>query len=349
MFYSRSKLIGSAIALGVVVSACGSTSAAKSAVSSTSSTTSASSKTTLSASALAAQAKALFPQGITLVSNLPPGGPNYSAGEALQPFLQSVLKVPVTVRPVLGGGGNTAAQFVYNSSPNSGILMMSYIPQLAVGELVGNGAYKLLNYTPLAGLFGNDTSIYVSKFGSPYKNFASLKASTKTITIGVFGVKTSAGWMSAQFLSKVNHIKTATVPFTNGAQSVDGVLSGAVDLASVTSAQALPLIAEKRVQPVVEFAPKQLSYLPGTESIAQVGSPNEAFYNLMGVDGPPKMSAESTQVLQQALSIIEKNPAYIAKAKKLSLTPVYENASAWKASQKSEFNLVKSHLSILKG
>lgn len=345
----RWKFLGVTMAIGLVASACGSSTSAKPAASATSSTVSASSATTLSAASLAAKAKVLFPQGITLISNLPPGGPNYTSGAALQPFLQSVLKVPVVVRPVLGGGGNTAAQYVYNSSPNSGILMMSYIPQLAVGELVGNGAYKLLNYTPLAGLFGNDTSIYVSKYGSPYKDFASLQNTNKTITIGVFGVKTSAGWMSARFLSKLNHIRTATVPFANAAQSIDGVLSGAVDLASVTSTQALPLIAEKRVQPVVQFAPKQLSYLPGTESIAQVGSPNEAFYNLMGVDGPPNMSAAATQVLRQVLAIIEKDPAYRAKAKKLSLTPVYENASAWEASQKSEFNLVQSHLSILNG
>lgn len=332
------KVQASLIVVGMVASACGSAAS-----------TSSSPAVSTAPTSLAATAKSLFPQGITLVSNLPPGGPNYTSGSVIQPFLQSALNVPVTVRPVLGGGGNTAAQYVYNSSPNSGILMMSYIPQLAVGELAGDGAYKMLKYTSLAGLFGNDTSIYVSKYGSPYKDFASLKNSKSTVTIGVFGVKTSAGWMSAQFLSKINNIKTATVPFANAAQSVDGVLSGAVDLASVTSAQALPLIAAKRVQPVVEFAPKVLSYLPGTQSIAQVGSPNEAFYNLMGLDGPPNMSAAAVQVITQALSTIEKNPEYRAQARKVSLTPTYENAATWEASQKSIYELVQSHLSTLNG
>lgn len=341
----KAVIIGAGIS--IIAAACGSTSSAKPASSFAPSTTSVSTSTTLSALALAAKAKSLFPQGITLVSDLPPGGVTYSGAEALQPFLHAVLHVSVVIRPVVGGGGNTGSQYVYNSSPSSGILHMTYLPQMAIGELVGNGAYKLLNYTPLAGLFGNDTSIYVSKYGSPYKDFASLKNSTKTITIGVFGVKTSAGWMSATFLSKLNNIKTATIPFANAAQSVDGVLSGAVDIASVTSAQALPLIAEKRVQPVIEFAPTPLSYLPGTQSIAQVGLPQEAFYNQMGIDGPPGMSANAVQVLRQAIAIIETKSSFRSKVKKLSLTSDYQGATEWKASEESAYSLVKSRLSIL--
>ncbi len=335
-----SKLCAGLVLVGLIAAGCGRT---------TSTISSETAATPTSRAALSATAKSLFPQGITLVSNLGPGGPNYTSASVLQPYLQSVLNVPVAVRPVLGGGGNTAAQYVYNSSPSSGVLMMSYLPQLPIGELVGNGAYKTLKYTPLAGLFGNDTSIYVSKYGSPYKNFASLLNRKSTITIGVFGVKSSAGWMSAQFLANLNHIKVATVPFANAAQSVDGVLSGAVDLASVTSAQALPLIAAKKIQPVVEFAPKTLPYLPGTESIAQVGSPSEAFFNLMGLDGPPNLSSATVRVLSQALSLVEKLPSYQAAAKKVSLTSSYENASTWMASETNAYNLVKSHLSTLDG
>lgn len=334
-------------AASIIVAACGSgtgpTASSKGAPSAASATPS----SILSTASLRTTAKKLYPQGITLVSDLPPGGVTYSGAEALQSFLQQVLNVPVAIRPVVGGGGNTGSQYVYDSSPNSGILHMTYLPQMAVGELVGNGAYKLMNYTPIAGLFGNDTSIYVSKYGSPYKNFASLKASSKTITIGVFGVKSSAGWMSATFLAKLNNIKTTTVPFANAAQSIDGVLSGAVDIASVTSAQALPLIAEKRVQPVIEFAPKPLSYLPGTQSIAQVGLPQEAFYNQMGLDGPPGMSTQAVQVLRQAIATIETESAYKQKVKKLSLTSDYRDASQWKKSEQSAYNLVKSRLSIL--
>ncbi len=333
--------------VGLSASACGSTTAV---ATSTTSTTVVTSKIVASTSTvLATAAKRLFPQGLTIVSDLPPGGVTYSGAEAIQPFLQKTLQIPVTIRPVLGGGGNTGSQYVYNSAPNSGILHMTYLPQMAIGEIVGDGRYKLLKYTPLAGLFGNDTSIYVSKYGSPLKSFASLKTANRTITIGVFGVKTSAGWMSAEFLSKVNDIRTATVPYANAAQSIDGVLSGAVDLASVTRAQALPLIAEKRIQAVVEFAPRPLSFLPGVDSIAQVGASTEAFYNVLGIDGPPKMSSAAKQVLRQALAMIAKEPTYIAQAKKVSLAPIYEDSTAWTALESSAYNFVRTHLSTLNG
>lgn len=324
------------LAACVFIAACGSTTGANS-----------SSQISTSTTSLSGSAKSLFPRGITLVSNLGPGGPSYTEGSVIQPFLQSILHVQVSLTPVLGGGGNTAAQYVYNSSPTSGILMMTLIPQLPIGQLVGGAKYNTLKFTPIAGLFGNDTSIYVSKFGSKYENFASLQDSKSVITIGVFGIKSSAGWMSAQFLSQVNHIKTVTVPFANGAQSVDGVLSGAVDLASLTRAQAIPLIAAKKVQPVLEFAPTSLSYLPGTESITQVGSSDEAFYNSLGVDGPPHMSAAAIQVLTSAFEIMEKDPSFQAKVKGVDLSSTYEDPAKWTAQRQSEYNLVKSHLSVL--
>ena len=335
------------VIVGFSDSACGSTTAV--ATGNTSTTVVGSKIVVPSSVVLATAAKRLFPQGLTIVSDLPPGGATYSGAQAIQPFLQETLQIPVTIRPVVGGGGNTGSQYVYNSAPNSGVLHITYLPQMAIGEIVGNGSYKLLKYTPLAGLFGDDTSIYVSKYGSPFKSFASLKTANRTVTIGVFGVKTSAGWMSAEFLSKVNHIRTATVPYANAAQSIDGVLSGAVDLASVTRAQALPLIAEKRIQAVVEFAPEPLSFLPGVDSIAQVGASNEAFYNVMGIDGPPNMSSAAKQVIRQALAIIGKEPSYIAQAKKLNLAPIYEDSTAWTASESSAYNFVRTHLSTLNG
>jgi tripartite-type tricarboxylate transporter receptor subunit TctC len=298
---------------------------------------------------VAKTAQRLFPNGITLVANLPPGGVTYTDGEAVQPFLQKVLGVPVTVRPVVGGGGNTAAQYVYAAPAGSGTLMMAYLPQLAIGGLVGHGSYKILDYTPLAGMFGDDTSIYVAKRGSPFKDFSSLQRATSTITIGVFGVKSSSGWMSAQFLSKLNHIKTTTVPYKNAAAEVDAVLSGAVDLASITRAQAIPYIAEGRVQPVLQFAPKPLSYLPGTDAIGQVASPKESFYNLGGVVGPPHMPSAESKLLQRALAEVAKDPAFQARAHSLAVVPSYQDATTWSASLHSAYSLVKSHLGVLTG
>lgn len=298
---------------------------------------------------LTSTAKRVFPNGITLVANLPPGGVTYTGAEALQAPLQQVLGVPVTVRPVVGGGGNTAAQYVYTASPASGTLMIAYLPQLPIGELVGHGTYKTLGYTPLGGMFGDDTSIYVAKAGSPLKDFASLRRARSTITIGVFGVQSSAGWMSAEFLSKLNHIKVATVPFKNAAASVDAVLSGAVDLASITRAQALPLIAGKHVQPVLEFAPKVLAYLPHTNSIGRVGSSKEAFYNLMGLVGPPRMPARDATVIERALAEIVRKPLFRAHARSLSLVLAFQGAATWKASIRNEYQLVKSHLKALTG
>lgn len=301
-----------------------------------------------SALPLSSNAKTLFPSGITIVVNLPPGGPTYSQAEAIQPYLENTLGVPVTIRPIIGGGGNTAAEYVYRAKANSGTLMMAYLPQLNVGQLIGNGNYDAPKYTALAGMYGNDTSIFVSKYGSKYTNFKSLQHSSSIVTVGVFGINSSAGWMAATFLSKINHIKTATIAYKNGAAAIDGVISGAVDIASVTRAQAIPAITEHEVQGVVAFSPKRLGALPSIESIAAVGKKSEAFYNLGGVVGPPGMPSNEVLVLNRALRKVYLNSSFIAKARQLSLVPSYENAKAWAATIRSYNNLVQSHLSVLK-
>ncbi len=327
------------LATAILLTACSSTS-----------TTVAQTKKTNSAQvahSLTAEGKKLFPNGITLVVNLPPGGVSYTDGAEIQPYLQKVLGVPVTVRPIVGGSGNTAAEYVYHAAPNSGILMMSLLPQLAIGQLLGGGKYNTLSYTPLGGIFGNDTSLYVAKYGSPYRNFASLQHAQGTLTVGEFGVKSSAGWMSTVFLKKINHINIKGVPFGNAAQSMDAVLSGAVDLASVTAAQALKLMQAKRVQPVVDFAPKPLSYLPNVNSIGQVGNPDEAFTLSMGVVGPPGMSPHVSKILSQALLRVSENPEFQSKARKMLTMPVYLSATAWGALTHQEYDMVHSKLSML--
>lgn len=298
---------------------------------------------------LTAQAKAAFPDGVTLVSGQPPGGLLYLASEALQPSLQKVLGVPVTIAQKPGGGGKVAAAYVYHSSPTSGNVFLSLIPNMAIAQVVGGGNFSLARFTPLAGVYGDDTSIYVAKKGSPLTDFRSLANSTKTLTIGVVGIKATSGWFSAALLAKVDHVHLSVVGFTTGSEAIDAVLSGAIDMASVTRPLALPLLKEKKIQAVLEFAPKPLSYLPGTESIAQAGYADQAFYNLVGAVGPPGMSKQASGVLAAAFASVARDASFVSEATSLHLAPVYASAAAWQKETTSILNVIESRAPALVG
>ncbi len=298
---------------------------------------------------LPAEAKAAFPNGVTLVSGQPPGGLLYVASEALQPSLQKALGVPVTIVQKPGGGGKVAAAYVYHSSPASGNVFLSLIPNMAIAQVVGGGSFNLDRFTPLAGIYGDDTSIYVAKKASPLTNFRSLKNSTKTLTIGVVGIKATSGWFSAALLAKVDHVRLTVVGFTTGSEAIDAVLSGAIDMASVTRALAVPLLNENKIQAVLEFAPKPLSYLPGTETIAQAGYPNQSFYNLVGAVGPPGMSKQASGVLAAAFASVAKSASFVSTAKSLHLAPVYASATKWQQETASIVNVIRSRAGVLVG
>jgi len=286
---------------------------------------------TMVAAQPSAAAAAAIKNGVTIVANLPPGGITDSGARALQPYLQAILKVPVRIQNIPGGGGNTAAQYVYHLPATEPVLMMTLLPQLAIGQVIGGGDYNMMRYTPLYGVYGSDTSIYVAKVGGRIQHYADMLNSKTPVTVGVFGIKSSAGWLSTKFLTKINHLKMQPIPFDNGTAAADAVLGGAIDVAAITRSAAAPLIAQGRAVAVVQFGPHPLAYLPGVPSIASVGKPSEAFTSELGIVGPPGMSADVASLLAGAIAKAVADPAFRAAAEKANFTVVPQTTREWTA------------------
>lgn len=278
-----------------------------------------------------AAAAAAIKNGVTIVANLPPGGITDSGARALQPYLQAILKVPVRIQNIPGGGGNTAAQYVYHLPATEPVLMMAFLPQLAIGQVIGGGDYNMMRYTPLYGVYGSDTSIYVAKVGGRIQHYADMLNSKTPVTVGVFGIKSSAGWLSTKFLTKINHLKMQPIPFGNGTAAADAVLGGAIDVAAIPRSIAAPLLEQGRAVAVLEFGPHPLPYLPGVPSIASVGEPSEAFTTQLGIVGPPGMPADVTSLLAGAIAKAVADPAFRAAAEKANFTVVPQTTREWTA------------------
>jgi len=276
-----------------------------------------------------AAAAAAIKNGVTIVTR--PGAITDYGARALQPYLQAVLKVPVRIQGIPGGGGNTAAQYVYHLPATEPVLMMAFLPQLAIGQVIGGGDYNMMRYTPLYGVYGSDTSIYVAKVGGRIQHYADMLDSKTPVTVGVFGIKSSAGWLSTKFLTKINHLKMQPIPFDNGTAAADAVLGGAIDVAAIPRSLAAPLLAQGRAVAVLEFGPHPLPYLPGVPSIASVGKPSEAFTTELGIVGPPGMSADVASLLAGAIAKAVADPAFRAAAEKANFIVVPQTTREWTA------------------
>lgn len=321
----------------LILAACGSGAASSSPSNSSS----------VSSTTEAQTAKSLFPHGITLLVGFGTGGAVDTGARLIQPYLQKQLGVPVVVQNMVGGGGNTAAQYEYNQPSNSSDLLMAFLPALDLGQVMGKGQYDVRKFTPIYGMYGNNTVVIISKKGSPFKDLASLKNSSQTITAGVAGVGTSSTWMAIGFLDELNHANIQPVPYSGGSAASAAAVGGAVDITATTAIEAKRLIASGKAQGIVQFAPHSYSFLPGVPSIATVGSPDEAFESIMGLVGPPKMPKAAVTLLSNALAKVLQSSQLQAKASNVGVSVVPQSLSAWEASMTQYYNLVQKNASLL--
>lgn len=299
------------------------------------------------ASSSAPSAKTLFPNGVTLLVGFGPGGTVDTGARLLQPYLSKALGVPVVVQNMPGGGGNTAAQYEYRQKPDAPVFLMSFLPALTLGQVLGNGQYDLLKFTPLYGVFGNDTAVIIAKKGSPWKDFASLQHASRPLTAGTAGVKSSSTWMALAFLSLYNHIKVTPVPFKDGSQASEAAIGGSIDLSATTTVEASRLISAGKAQGVLEFAPHTYSFLPGVQSIAQVGKPEEAFTSVLGVNGPPNMPKAEVAVMEKALAEAATSPELAAQAKKVGLEVSPLSPSQWQKTIQQSYDTISANKAFL--
>lgn len=280
-------------------------------------------------SAAAPSAKALFPDGVTIVVGFGSGGTVDTGARLLQPYLQKALGVPVVVQNMPGAGGIPAAHYVFTQKPEDPTLLMTFLPALAIGQVIRGGAFDMRKLTSVYGVYGHNTIVIIAMKGSPYKDFASLKAATKPITAAVAGVKSSISWEALAELAEINGVNIVPVPYKGGAAGSDAALGGAVDVSATTLVEATRLVASGKAQAILQFEAKPLPQLPGVQAIGQVGKDSEVLDTPLGLTGPPNMSSDRVQALAAALSEVVQNPDFAQKAKNAGLELEAQTPAVW--------------------
>lgn len=318
-------------ALVLVAAACGSTTTTSSG--NAGSTTGSGGST---ASTAAPSNASLFPNGITLAVGCSPGCVTDVSARLLASYLSKEMGVTVKVTNVLGGGGSIATQQVCKASPKSGELVALFLPQGAIGQEIGNIGCNVKTLTPISDIWGNSTSIMITKPNGPLSTWQKVSAYKGNISVGVVGVKSSAGWLASEYLHIYNHVTVTPVPFSGSAQMISAVLGGQVQAAMVPPGPTAALIKSGKLAGAVAFSAAPLKTVPTVPAIGKVGSSSEVIDSVSGFAGPPGMSKSRVNALSQALSKVAANPAFVAASKKAHYTVAYQGPSAYAATIASD-------------
>jgi tripartite-type tricarboxylate transporter receptor subunit TctC len=296
-----------------------------------------------SAPAAAQDAAKAFPnRAIHIVVPFPAGGPADVAARLLAQKMSEDWGQPVIVDNRPGGNTVIAAQFVAKSAPDGYTLLMAIDSTLVMNQFL----YKSLPY-------------------DPFNDFAPITTTTKTVSVlavsGTDGPKTvkeliatakaqpgklnyGAGTITAQLMGyrfhKAAGLDIVYVPFKGTPATVNGLLTGSVQIVYVANVTVNPLVESGKVRALAKLdrrSPTSMAKIPTLAEAA--GLPNlEDMSVWLGLVAPKGTPRPIIDKLQQKVAQIMADPGMREKSERTGAYPMTGTPEEFAAFMRQEAN-----------
>jgi len=208
-------------------------------------------------------------RAIHIVVPFPAGGPADLVSRVIAQKMSEDFGVPVVVDN--RGGGNTiiGAQAVARAAPDGYTLLMAIDSTLVMNQFL----YKSLPYDPFVDfvpitLTTQTVSVLAVRADGP-KSVAELVARAKANPGKLnFGGGTITAQLMGHLFHKAAGLDILYVPFKGTPETTNGLLSGSVDLAYVSTVIAVPLIQGGQVRAIARLDHRELPALAGVPVLA---------------------------------------------------------------------------------
>ena len=191
-----------------------------------------------------------FPAGrITVVVAFSAGGPVDVVARVLADRLSQRWNLPVTVENRTGAGGNIAAAIVAKASPDGYTVLFTATGVAINQSLTANPGFAIADLTPVLVPTLSTTTLAVNPDNPAHTLAAFIAAHTSGgFTFGTAGIG-SAAHITAEYLFKtLGGIEAIHTPFAGAPQAGTALLGNHIDLISVASSDAVPLIQQGRLR-----------------------------------------------------------------------------------------------------
>ncbi len=206
--------------------------------------------------------------------------------------LSKQLKQPIVVENKPGASGTIGARFVTTAEPD-GYTILAHSSALVIApSTVPNIPYDAIkDLTPVAAL-ANLPNVLIVSPSTNIKTIQELVALGKqrAITFGSIGVGNPIQ-MSMQRLRMSAGFDARTITFRGAPEAIVEVLAGRIDCYYAPVINALPLIRDHKVVPLVVSSPTRSSVLPDVPTSEEAGYANSSYRFWIGVFVPAKTPA----------------------------------------------------------
>lgn len=259
-----------------------------------------------------------------------------------QPYLAKELGVNVVVKNVVGAGGNVGRQQVYEADPDGYLLLNTFQPSMSMGQLINNGKFDNLKFTPVYGLYGGNPQALVVSANSPHKTIEDLLgAKGKTLTMSIVGVGNNS-WLATMLLITDVGLNVKPVPFKTGQEAINAAVGGHVDLGTTNVSTVARLVKDGQGRVLATMSTERDPLLPDVPTLVEKGFPNAFIEIIMGVYAPPGTPRQVVDRLAKAFDNIVKNEDFKKRAKAAGFEGEPMGPAAFAKATAANFRLAES-------
>lgn len=242
-----------------------------------------------------ARAQSDYPaKPIRLVVPFPAGGPTDVTARVVAQEMSKTIGQQIVIDNRAGAGGNLGAEIAANSPPDG------YTVFFATGGTHGinPNLYKRVPYDPVKSFdpvvfVATSPNVFVAhpSFGPNTMSelIAYAKANPGKVNFATAGAGTTTH-MSAELLKSMTGINIVHVPYRGGAQAMNDLLAGQIELMVDGLPSAMPHIQSKGIKALAITTPKRAESAPEIPTVAETlpGYEALAWYGLVVPAGTPK-------------------------------------------------------------
>lgn len=183
---------------------------------------------------LLAQAQPAYPQRpIKLLVGSPVGGSTDNVARVVAEEMAKDLGQPIFIENRSGASANLAAQALVAAEADGHTLLLLQFSHMTNPALIAKIGYDPAKDLQMIGSLASLPVVALTRANSPFNRLSDVVAVAKQnggqVTIGSGGNGTSSH-IAAELLSRSVGIKYVHIPYKGGAQALQGLLSGDVDL-----------------------------------------------------------------------------------------------------------------------
>jgi tripartite-type tricarboxylate transporter receptor subunit TctC len=276
--------------------------------------------------AASASAQTEYPtRQVRVIVNVTPGGGVDTATRIVAQGLAERLKQTFIIENRGTGGGNPAAEAVYNATPDGYTLLSSPGSTITVNDFL----FKKLGFDPVkfgpVAVLTEVPLVLVVRQNFPANNaqefLAYLKANPGKTTYGAQTLGSPAHLTAELFITQTGH-KLTHVPYRGTAPLQTDLLAGQLDMTFIQYSSFLELHRTGKVKILAAAADRRIEALPDVPTMTELGFPDILSRTWNAISAPPKTPPTVLGKLNRLIDEIVKEPEARARFAKLQVTPV---------------------------